>query len=315
MTLPAGCVLLPTDTAISKPRPVDGGPRIAGCPVFPRDNIWNQKIDRLPVHPRSRDYVASIGSDRTFHPDFGSGEWPPGSGKAIGIPYMVVDRGQSKRPFEFKYAAESDPGPYPVPPNPAVEGGSDRHVLLVQRGTCKLFEIFDYHEKNGRLFGGSGAIFDLNSNKLRPDGWTSADAAGLPIFPGLVRYEEVAAGKIAHAIRFTAPRTQKAYVWPGRHYASHRKEKRLPPLGQHFRLKASYDISKFSPKNQVILRAMQEYGIILADNGSAWFLSGAPDQRWNNSELRQIKRLRGRDFEAVDVSGLMADRDSGRARK
>lgn len=292
-------------------------PAIAGCPILPPDNIWNTEITKAPVHPRSRAYVASIGRDRTMHPDFGSGEWPPGSGAPIGIPFAVVDANTPRRTLQFRYAAESDPGPYPLPADPPIEGGpratkGDRHVLLLDKSACKLYEIFAFEK--GRLRAGSGAIFDLRSNALRPDGWTSADAAGLPILPGLVRYEEAAAGEINHALRFTAPRTQRAYVWPATHFASRHRDPGLPPLGTRFRLRANYDTSGFGPRARAIVRAMQRYGLILADNGSPWFLSGAPHASWDNKELRQLKRLRGRDFEAVDVSGYMLRKDSGQAR-
>ncbi len=292
--------------------------RAAGlpCSLFPADNIWNTPIDALPVHPLSDAYVGAIGRDANFHPDFGSGIWPPDDGGPIGIPYVVVPAGQPGVEVEFYYAGESDPGPYPIPPNPPIEGGphsdGDRHILIVQEGTCLLYELFDARPTAGGGWqAGSGAVFDLRANGLRPAGWTSADAAGLPILPGLVRYDEVAAGEIAHALRFTAPQTQRAYVWPARHFASALTDERYPPMGQRFRLRADYDLSGFDPQVQVILRAMQRYGIILADNGSPWYVSGAPDERWDNNVLRQLRRLRGSDFEAVDVSGLMVDPDSG----
>ena len=299
------------------------GPRIAGCPVFPSDNIWNVRIDQAPVHARSAEYVRSIGADRPLHPDFGSGVWPPGSRSPIGIPFVVVrGDGQSRAAFTFEYADESDPGPYPIPDNAPIEGGpdasnkGDRHVIVIDRDNCKLYEVYAaYRQTRGRWRAGSGAVFDLKSNQLRPDGWTSADAAGLPIFPGLVRYEEVQAGLIAHAIRFTAPRTQRAYVWPATHFASRIKDPAYPPLGQRFRLRAGVDATKrFSPETRVIVRAMREYGMILADNGSPWFISGAPNEKWNNSILRELKTLRGSDFEAVDVSGLQAQAGSAAVR-
>ncbi len=285
------------------------------CPLFPADNIWNTPIDHLPVHPLSDAYIDTIGRDEGFHPDFGSGIWPPDNGGPIGIPYVVVPTNQPKVPIDFYYPDESDPGPYPIPPNAPIEGGpdsgGDRHILIVQEETCLLYEIYDAHPRAGGGWdAGSGAIFDLRSNVLRPAGWTSADAAGLPILPGLVRYDEVAAGEIAHALRFTAPETQRAFVWPARHFASDLTDTRYPPMGQRFRLRADYDLSGFNPQIQVILRAMQRYGIILADNGSPWYVSGAPDERWDNDILHQLDRLTGNDFEAVDVSSLMADPDS-----
>ena len=216
------------------------------------------------------------------------------------------------------YGSESDPGPFPVPADAPVEGGSgsdgDRHVLVVDRDNCLLYELYRaFPQGDGSWNADSGARYDLRSNALRPDGWTSADAAGLPIFPGLVRYDEVAAGEIAHAIRFTAPQTRQAYVWPARHYASSSSDPSLPPMGQRFRLKAGVDISGYSGPVQVILRAMKKYGIILADNGSAWYISGAPDERWDNDMLHELDNVRGSDFEAVDCSALMVDPDSGQA--
>lgn len=288
------------------------------CPLFPTDNIWNTRIDHLPVHPQSDAYIDAVGRDEAFHPDFGSGIWPPEDGGPIGIPYVVVPADQPGVPIDFYYPDESDSGPYPIPSDPPIEGGpnsdGDRHILIVQEGTCLLYEIYDaYPRQEGGWDAGSGAIFDLRSNALRPDGWTSADAAGLPILPGLVRYDEVAAGEITHALRFTAPETQRAYVWPARHFASDLTDAAYPPMGQRFRLRADFDLSDFDPQVQVILRAMQRYGIILADNGSPWYVSGAPDERWDNDVLHQLDRLTGDDFEAVDVSALMIDPDSAQA--
>ena len=297
----------PSGTAISPGLP---------CPLFPADNIWNARVDHLPVHPLSEDYIDTIGRDAPFHPDFGSGIWPPDDGGPIGIPYVVVPADQPGVVVEFYYADESDPGPYPIPDDPPIEGGpdseGDRHILIVQGGSCLLYELFDaWPQANGGWGAGSGAIFDLNSNALRPAGWTSADAAGLPILPGLVRYDEVASGEINHAIRFTAPETQRAFVWPARHFASDLTGINYPPMGTRFRLKSGFDMSGFDPQVQVILLAMQRYGIILADNGSSWYVSGSPDERWDNDILHQLDALTGNDFEAVDVSSLMTDPDSG----
>lgn len=298
-------------------------PTIAGCPVFPPDNIWNTPIDRLPVDPRSAQYVASIGAGTSLRADFGSGLY---EGAPIGIPYVVVPFRQPQvairfAPFQGEAAIpeESDPGPYPIPGNAPVEGGlratGDRHVIVVQEGSCTLFELYKaVPNADGSWNAVSAARFDLTGHELRIDGRTSADAAGLPIFPGLVRREEVEAGEIRHALRFTAERTRRAYVWPARHFASRLDDPALPPLGQRFRLRASFDIRGFSPRNQVILRALQRYGMILADNGSPWFLSGAPHQNWDNDELRQLMRVRGSDFEAVDVSSLRLAPDSGQVR-
>jgi hypothetical protein len=290
---------------------VVAGPVIGGCPVFPANNVWNTPIAGLPVDLRSNDYIATIGTDETLHPDFGSGDWPPGSGDAIGIPYITVPANTPATIVEFYYPDESDPGPYPIPANPPIEGGSDHHILIVEQGECVLYELFDaWLEEGEGWMAGSGAIFDLASNALRPDGWTSADAAGLPILPGLVRYDEVASGQINHALRFTAPETRRAYVWPGRHYASDLEGLEYPPLGQRFRLRADYDISGFSPPVRVILTALKQYGMFLADNGSAWYISGGPDERWDNDILHELGDVPGSAFEAVDESGLMLDPDS-----
>ncbi|MFZ2447997.1 MAG: hypothetical protein WAW37_16695 [Syntrophobacteraceae bacterium] len=290
---------------------------LSGCPVFPADNVWNTPIDTMPVDERSSEYVATIGAAVGLHPDFGSGTW---DGGPIGIPYNVVPGSQPKAPITFDYATQSDPGPYPIPPNPKIEGGSqshgDRHVLVVDRDNCLLYETWStYPQSGGRWHAGSGAVFDLRSNVLRPADWTSSDAAGLPVLAGLVRYNEVAAGEITHALRFTAPQTRRAYVWPARHYASDLTGLDYPPMGQRFRLKADFDISGFSPQVRVILSALKKYGMILADNGSAWYISGAPDSRWDNDVLvGELSGVKGSDFEAVDASSLMVSPDSGQAR-
>lgn len=295
------------------------GPSLEGCPVFPADNVWNTPVDRLPLDPRSDDYVASIGRTATLHPDFGSGVW---DGGPIGIPFTAVPGSQPRVPIVFTaYGDESDPGPYPVPPDAPIEGGpgadGDRHVLVLDRGDCTLYELYGaFPNGDGSWSADSAARFDLRAHALRPPGWTSADAAGLPILPGLVRQDEVAAGEIRHALRFTAPRTRRAYVWPARHFASSRSDASLPPMGQRFRLRAGFDVSGFSRDAQVILRALQRYGMMLADNGSAWFLSGAPHPAWNDEQLvTELRRVRGSDFEAVDVQSLLISLDSGQARQ
>lgn len=292
------------------------GPTIADCPVFPANNVWNTAVTNLPVHTLSSTWVNTIGASRTFHADFGAGLY---EGGPIGIPFIIVPENQARVNVSFEYDDESDPGPYPIPPGAPIEGGSsstgDRHILMVQQGSCVLWETFSsYPQPNGTWQAGSGAIYDLKTNgPLRPAGWTSADAAGLPIFPGLVRYDEVAAGEIKHAIRFTIRQTRREYIWPARHYAASRTGAEFPPMGARFRLKASKNITTFHPHVQVILKAMQKYGIILADNGSDWFISGAPDDRWNNDVLRQIAQLTGSDFEAVDTSGMVINVNSGEA--
>ena len=297
--------------------PNASGQTLSGCAVFPANNIWNTPIDRLPVDPNSTAYINTIGADKPLVSDFGSGTF---KGGPIGIPFVVVRGSQPKVPLSFQYADESDPGPYPIPPDAPIEGGpqskGDRHVLVLDRDNCVLYEVFSsYPQSDGSWKAGSGAIFKLNSNSLRHDTWTSSDAAGLPIVPGLVRYDEVAAGEIRHAIRFTVPQTRRAYVWPGRHFASSLTGSQYPPMGARFRLKASFDISSFSPDNQVILRALKKYGMMLADNGSSWFISGAPDDHWDNDRLRDLKRVHGSDFEAIDESSLMIDSNSGQARQ
>jgi len=290
-----------------------------GCALFPADSIWNTRVDTLPVDGNSNSYVATIGAGTGLHPDFGSGDWPPGSGSPIGIPFDSVPPSQPPVAVTFLYDDESDPGPYPVPPDASIEGGlasdGDRHVLVLESESCTLFELYDAHPMDdGAWWGaGSGAVFQLDSHALRPAGWTSADAAGLPILPGLVRFEEVEAGRIEHALRFTAPQTRRAYVWPARHFASSLTGAQFPPMGQRFRLRADFDLAGFSTPVQVILQALKEYGMMLADNGSAWFISGAPDERWDNDELAELGGVTGSDFEAVDVSGLMVDADSARA--
>ncbi len=291
-----------------------GHPTLAGCPLFPADNIWNWPVVDLPLHPLSTTYIQTIGETGHMHADFGSGLW---NGGPIGIPFVVVPGTQPRVPVTFEYADESDPGPYPIPSDAPIEGGAqssgDRHILVVDEDECVLYETWStYPNPDGSWRAGSGARFDLRSNALRPDTWTSADAAGLPILPGLVRYDEVAAGEIRHALRFTVPQTQRAYLWPARHFASHLVEARYPPMGLRLRLRAEFDDSGFSPEARVITEALKRYGMILADNGSAWFLSGVPDERWANDHLRDLGRIAGADFEAVDASGLMADPNSGR---
>jgi hypothetical protein len=256
-----------------------------------------------------------------LHPDFGSGDWPPGSGSPIGIPYVDVPGTQPLVDVSFYYADESDPGPYPIPPDPPIEGGpdseGDRHILIVDRDNCILYELFyAWPQPDESWHAGSGAIFNLNSHALRPAGWTSADAAGLPILPGLVRYDEVASGEIRHAIRVTAPQTRREYIWPARHYASSLTGQQYPPMGQRFRLKADFDTSGFSSEVQVILQALKTYGMMLADNGGAWFISGHSDERWNNDVLvPELHQVKGSNFEAVDVSSLMVDPDSGQVNR
>jgi len=286
-----------------------GPPMIGGCQVFPADNPWNTDISGLMVHPNSANFVKSIGAgvDKPLHPDFGTVY----QGAPNGIPFVLVKGNQKRVPVTFRYADESDPGPYPIPDNAPIEGGpnatGDRHVLVVDTDNCKLWELFGARKVTGGWEAGSGAIWDLKSNKLRPLGWTSCDAAGLPIFPGLVRYDEVANGAINHALRFTVVKSQRGYILPATHYASSKTDVNLPPMGLRFRLKASYDISKFPKDAQVILTALKKYGMIVADNGGDWFLSGAPDPRWNDENLATLKQVKGSDFEAVFTGPVQRD--------
>lgn len=290
--------------------PIETEANIANCPMFPANNYWNTPVDSLPVHPQSDSWINNIGSAEKITMDFGSGTW---DGGLIGIPFNVVAGSTvTKYEGEFYYPDESDAGPYPIPDNPLREHDSDHHILVVDTETCILYEVFDANLENGQLTGGGGAVWDLNSNVLRPDEWTSADAAGLPIVPGLIRYDEVAAGEIKHALRFTAEETA-GYIWPARHLTSDPQDG-VPPFGARFRLNADYDISGFPNEMQVILQAMKTYGIILADNGSNWFISGAPDERWDNDMLHLLDVLTGEDFEAVDTSLMMVDINSGEAK-
>ncbi|MDG6106527.1 hypothetical protein Daura_26800 [Dactylosporangium aurantiacum] len=289
----------------------------AGCTIFPADNVWHADVSRLPVHRDSAAWVASIGASAHAHPDFGAGLI---DGAPFGIPVTTLGAGQAGVKVTFEYADESDKGPYPIPRTARVEGGpnadGDRHVIVHDTAACKAYELYDAHpDGDGSWRAGSGAVFDLRRNDLRRAGWTSADAAGLSVLAGLPRAEEVAAGRIDHAIRFTAPRTRKAYVWPARHAASSSTDAALPPMGARFRLKASVDISKFPAQARVVAQALKQYGAILADNGSPWYFSGTQDDRWNNGQLNALKGLTGTDFEAVDGSLLMVDANSARCRQ
>jgi hypothetical protein len=292
--------------------PVFGAP---DCRLTPMNSYWRADVRGLPVHSRSTSYINNIGPTRTLKADFGSGLW---DGGPIGIPYVVVPGSQPPVPISFEYWDESDPGPYPIPPNPPIEGGpasdGDRHVIVVDKDHCVYYETFaTYPDGEGGWEAGSGAIWDMASNELHPDTWTSADAAGLPILPGLVRYEEVAAGKVLHAIRITVPTTQHAYVWPARHRAGSTTNVNFPPMGTWLRLSSSVDPTTFDPMVRPIVVALQTYGAIVADNGSAWYMSGVPDPRWDNDKLRQLGRIKGTDFQVVDTTSLIVDPDSGQA--
>jgi hypothetical protein len=276
-------------------------PQARGCPLFPASNPWNERVDRLPVAGDSAALIASIGLGGHLHADFGSGTW---DGSPVGIPYNVVGASQPTVPVSFEYASESDRGPYPIPARPLTEGGSDHHVLIVDRDACRLYELGGVTRSGGRWHAWAGAIWNLRSNAVRPAGWTSADAAGLPILPGLARYDEVAAGAIDHALRFTAERTRRAYVSPARHYASDLTDPALPPMGLRVRLKGSVDTRSLPPQARIVAEALKRYGMILADNGSSWYVTGVPDPRWSNDQLHALDRLTGADFEVVDTSTL-----------
>lgn len=313
----AGSRPLPTPTPVTRPRTVstsgrqpDLGPgaSLHGKQLFPPDSPWNQDISNAPVDPNSSRIIAAIRTDAQLHPDFGTVY----AGAPNGIPYIVVAGSQPMVKINLtSFASESDPGPYPVPRNAPIEGGpnsdGDRHVLVVDRDNWKLYEIFRaFPNPDGSWRAASGAIFDLKSNAMRPDGWTSSDAAGLPIFPGLVRYDEVFEQKeIRHALRFTVKKTRRAYVFPARHYASSETDPNLPPMGMRLRLKASYDISQFSPAIKVILRALKKYGMFVADNGGNLFLSGAPDMRWSDEDLSKLKIVTAADFEVVRMDRIV----------
>jgi hypothetical protein len=287
--------------------PVRLGPNasLGGKRLLPADNPWNQDISKEPIDPNSARIIASIGMDKPLHPDFGTVY----NGAPNGIPYVVVDGKQRKVPIEFRYANESDPGPYPVPADAPIEGGpmgkDDRHVLVLDRDNWRLYELFNAYPQGQGWRAGSGAIFDLRSNKLRPAGWTSADAAGLPILPGLVRYDEaVEKNVIEHALRFTVERSRRGYVAPATHFASSRTDENLPPMGMRVRLRASFDVTGYPAEVRVILRALQKYGMFVADNGGDWFISGAPDPRWNDENLHALKKVKGRDLEVVKMGRL-----------
>jgi hypothetical protein len=280
--------------------PLPGAPK---CPIFPRTSPWNQRVDTLPVAANSDAIIRSIGADEGLHPDFGSGLW---EGRPIGIPITVVGPGVKKVGMAFEYADESDRGPYPIPRNVKIEGGAssdgDRHAIVVDRSTCTLYEL--YALQPAPWHAGSGAVWNLRSNRLRPEGWTSADAAGLPILPGLARYDEVARGVIDHALRFTVSQTRRAYVWPARHYASSSTDPGRPPMGLRVRLRASFPTKGFPPQARIVLEALKRYGMMVADNGSDWFITGAPDPHWDNGDLRTLGRVSGSDFEVVDTRSL-----------
>jgi|GEM_PF-506239 len=292
----------PTPTPSPSPAPSGTAPKIGGCQIFPSDNPWNQDISNAPLHPDSSkfiDYINGLGGNQNLHPDFG------GNGE-YGIPYTVVGADQSQVPVNFTdYPDESDPGPYPIPPTAQIENGSDSHVIVVDKDNCKLYELYAAYISDNGWNAANGAIFDLTSNALRPEGWTSADAAGLPIFAGLVRFDEVSAGSMNHAIRVTFSDTQRGYIHPATHMASDNTDAFAPPMGLRLRLKADYDISEFTGQSKTILETMKKYGLIVADNGSNWYFQGNSDLGWNDEELNQLKNVPGSAFEVVDTGPII----------
>jgi hypothetical protein len=278
-----------------------------GFVPFPSNNLWNTDISNAPVDPNSANLIGYIGASVTLHPDFGAGQY---NGQSMGIPYQIEAATQPKVPVKFTaYGSESDPGPMPIPPNALIEGypapgNGDRHVLVLDQGGCWLYELYSAGLRNGVWYAGSAAIWDMTIDEQRPYTWTSADAAGLPVFVGLVRYDEVTAGAINHAVRFTVPTTQEAFTPPASHWASSTTDPNAPPMGMRMRLKASFDISGFSPANQVILTALKKYGMILADNGSAVYISGMPDNHWNNNDLDALKSITASSFDVVLMNPL-----------
>ncbi|HSZ13754.1 MAG TPA: hypothetical protein VK790_06940 [Solirubrobacteraceae bacterium] len=294
-----------TTSGAAATRPHRAGPPLEyGCPILPADDPINQEIADAPISANSASYVASIGLSAHLHPDFGTN-------RSYGIPYTVVGPKQRKVPVKFnEYPSESNPGPYPVPANAPIEGGGasgqgDKHVLVLQQGSCKLYEMYDAHRQGKGWSASNGAVFNLRSDALRPEGWTSADAAGLPIFPLLVRYPEVASGQIDHALRVTVPETQDGYIHPATHFASGSSDPSLPPMGLRLRLKASYSLAGFHGQSLVVLEALKRYGLIVADNGSPWYITGAPSPHWNDEDLEQIKQVPGSAFEAVDSGPIL----------
>lgn len=290
----AVAVLATAAVLVGQPTHPTWAPR---CTVFPTGNVWNQRVTGLRVASNSHRLLATIGLASHLHPDFSNHG-------GYGIPFNVATAKTPRYRVSFLYASESDRGPYPIPAKPRIEGGSDRHLIVVDRDACRLYELYDVHRVGTRWTAGSGAIWNLSSNALRHAGWTSADAAGLPILPGLVRYDEVQRGAILHAIRFTAPITRRAFIYPARHQAGSTNSASAPPMGLRLRLKRSVALRDFSPQVRVILTALRDYGMILADNGSPFYISGAPDRRWNDDVLHQLTRLTGADFEVVNTSPL-----------
>jgi hypothetical protein len=287
---------LAASIALAVPAVAAAPPRVPGapsCPIFPADNPWNQRVDKRPVASNSAALIDEIGADTGLHPDFG---------RPYGIPFVVVGRHTKRSHVSFDYADESDKVGYPIPAHPPIENGGDRHILMVERDSCRLYELYAAEHTSGGWHAGSGAVWNLRSNHLRPKSWTSADAAGLPILPGLARADEAQRGAINHALRFTVQRTRKAFIYPARHYASDSNDPSLPPMGLRVRLKASFSLAGYPRQARIVLTALKRYGMILADNGSDWFVTGAPSPKWDDEQLNAIKRVRGSDLEVVAPS-------------
>jgi hypothetical protein len=293
----------PTSVPTNGPGSSNGVAQLGGCTIFPADNAWNEDVSQLPVDPNSATYLASMNASSTnLHPDFGSNP-------TYGIPYVIVPATQAAVPVSFTYASESDPGPYPIPSNAPIEGGpgasGDRHVLVLQSGTCQLYEMWNSTYVGPGWTAGSGAKFNLNSDALRPDYWTSADAAGLPILPALVKYDEAQGNAIYHALRFTVNTTQAGFIHPATHFASSSTNPALPPMGLRVRLKASYSITGFTGESYAVLVALKKYGMLLADNGSDWYITGATDSRWDDNDLNQLKSVPASAFEVVETGPII----------
>ena len=302
--------------AAASPAWASAPPSAPNCPILRSDNVWHADISGLPVDAHSAAWTASANAASTrLHPDFGSSGDPSAP---YGIPWVAVPDSHAKVTPSFDYADESDPGPYPFGPDTPIEGGQsstgDRHALMVDKDTCVLYELFNANWNGGHPTAGSGAVFDMKTNNLRPATWTSADAAGLPILPGLLRLDEVQSGRVDHAIRFTVVRTDKSFIWPARHQAGAANDPNLPPMGARFRLRADFDMAGYRPDTQVVLRAMQHYGLILADNGSNWYFEGEAVNNWDDGFISDLKRVPASAFEAVDESSLMVDPNSGQYR-
>jgi hypothetical protein len=319
------CALVPVTLPAALPGPAAGAPAAAGrtgppvagttCHAFPANGFWHADVSRLPRHPHSSQWLSHMSTGRRLHPDFGPSY---GAGPDYGIPVTVVAGTHPRVPVSFDYAAESDRVRYPLGADTRVEGGrdsdGDRHTVVVDRSTCRLYETWATRESGGRWSAGSGATWSLRSNALRPDGWTSADAAGLPLLPGLLRWNEVHAGYVDHAIRFTTDVTGRHHVWPARHDAGSTGSLAYPPMGARFRLRPTFPVAGYGPEARVVIAAMKRYGLVLADNGSPWFFQGEQDPRWPDRLVADLKRIPADAFVAVDTRSLRVSDGSARVR-